>query len=90
MDLAIQSQVDLEQVQARHTLTQCANDICRRLMLEYGFIADPNLSTRHNAFICLGDMPIVDYWLCPTKMAFHDLTTSLTPLETSVHSWDKV
>jgi hypothetical protein len=47
-------------------------------MLEYGFIADPNFSTQHSAFICLGDMPIVDYWLWPTKMAFHDLTTSLT------------
>lgn len=46
-------------------------------MKEFGFVADPSLSTRHNAINRLGSLPIVDYWCRPTKLAFHDLTSKI-------------
>ena len=44
----------------------------------YGFIANPKLNARHNAFIQLGNMPCWFYHSRPTNMAFHDLTRPST------------
>jgi hypothetical protein len=37
------------------------------------------LTPRHNATLRLAEMPTFDYWNRPTKLAFHDLTTTLAP-----------
>ena len=45
----------------------------------FGFVADANLTIRHNAYNYLSTMPTWTYFNRPTNMAFHDLTTRLKP-----------
>ena len=47
-------------------------------MRQYGFVADPDKTTHHNACIRLGDMPFWYYTARPTNLAFHDLTQPTT------------
>jgi hypothetical protein len=51
----------------------------REIVAAFGFVADPNLSTRHNASLYLAQMPTWQYFERPTTMAFHNLTTRLKP-----------
>jgi hypothetical protein len=50
-----------------------------KLIAAYGFSADVTLTPRHNASQRLVALPTFDYWNRPTKLAFHDLTTLLSP-----------
>ena len=50
-----------------------------RIRLAYGFVANPNFSKSHNAFILLSEMPSWHYFSRPTHTAFHDFTTRLKP-----------
>ena len=53
---------------------------CRmKIQNYYGFTANPSFSTHHNACIHMGNLPPFDYWNRPSNMAFHDLTSSITP-----------
>jgi hypothetical protein len=51
----------------------------RSIKAAFGFVADPCLSTKHNASNYLATMPLWLYFQRPTTMAFHDLTTRLKP-----------
>jgi hypothetical protein len=51
----------------------------RNIEAAFGFVADPCLSTKHNASNYLSTMPLWLYFQRPTTMAFHDLTTRLKP-----------
>jgi hypothetical protein len=51
----------------------------REIVAAFGFVANPNLSTRHNASLYLAQIPTWQYFESPTTMAFHDLTTRLKP-----------
>ena len=42
-------------------------------------MASPEHTARHNAAAQMGSMTIHDYWNRPTNLAFHDLTTTITP-----------
>ena len=55
-------------------------DVCKKLIHYYGFVSDPTLTPCYNAYICMGNLPTFDYWNRPTNKAFHNLTSSLTPL----------
>ena len=44
----------------------------------YGFIANPKLTARHNAYNQIGLMPRWFYFSRPTNLAFHDLTRQST------------
>ena len=48
-------------------------------MKAYGFIACYDKSPRHNASVTLGQMFTFDYWNRPVNLAFHDLTTKISP-----------
>ena len=45
----------------------------------YGFVADPNLTNKHNAYLYLSHMPAWFYFSRLTNTAFHDLTSFLKP-----------
>ena len=45
----------------------------------FGFIADLTKSTRENAATYLANMTVGDYFNRPTNMAFHELTSYLSP-----------
>ena len=47
--------------------------------MNFGFVANLDLSTSHNSFIYLSTMPTWSYFNRPTNLAFHDLTTRLKP-----------
>jgi hypothetical protein len=51
----------------------------REIVAAFGFIADPNLSTRHNASLYLAQIPTWQYFERPTTMALYDLNTRLKP-----------
>ena len=44
------------------------------LQRNYGFIADPNKTPKHNAFIRLQNMKVWQYFDQPNNKAFHNLT----------------
>ena len=50
-----------------------------RIKEAYGFIADTNKSTLHNASDVLAQMPEWYYFDKPQQLAFHDLTTHISP-----------
>ena len=47
--------------------------------MAYGFASNPSLSISHNVSLQLQVMPIWYYFDRPTHLAFHDLTTNLSP-----------
>ena len=53
--------------------------IKHKLLLAYGFNANPHLTAQHNASIQLGNMLAWFYFDRPRNLAFHDLTTCSVP-----------
>ena len=53
--------------------------VTQHIMLTYGFVADPALSTLHNAAIRLGNLPCWFYFQRPNNLACHNLCTDLPP-----------
>ena len=53
--------------------------IWMQIKLAFRFIADPSLSTNHNTFLTLSHMPAWYYFDWPSHLAFHDLTSDVTP-----------
>jgi hypothetical protein len=51
----------------------------RNIEAAFGFVADPCISTKHNASNYLATMPLWLYFQRPTTMDFHELTTRLKP-----------
>lgn len=51
----------------------------RQVFKAFGFLADTNKTTRHNAADYLAQMSPWAYFNRPTNMAFHDLTTKINP-----------
>ena len=49
------------------------------MLQTYGFVASPDLSSRHNAAIRMAALPSFEYWNRPSNQAFHNLTTLLSP-----------
>lgn len=47
--------------------------------MAYGFVADPNKTASHNAFLHLRTLSWLEYSLRPTNLAFHDLTRHHPP-----------
>ena len=54
--------------------------IRRNVKNAYGFIADPKLTTSHNANLQLGKMLSWFYFDRPRHLAFHDMTSCATPM----------
>ena len=53
--------------------------IHQQIINSYGFIANPTLTTAHNTYTYLCQMKCWYYFDRPTHLAFHDLTTHITP-----------
>lgn len=51
----------------------------KRLLLRDGFLADPELSPRHNLQVVLSKMPSCEYSSLMTNMKYHNLCKELTP-----------
>ena len=51
----------------------------RKISKVYGFVADPSLTSKHNATRRLADMTPYFYFTRPYNLAFHDLTTTNQP-----------
>ena len=60
----------------------------KKLLLQFGFAADPTLSTRHNASITLAITPTWYYFSRPSNLAFHDFTKRHKPEKNYDHYWD--
>ena len=63
----------------KHQETVKLKHIWMQIKLAFGFIASPLLSTNHNAFLILSHMPAWYYFDQPSHLAFHDLTSYITP-----------
>ena len=63
----------------------------KKLIVQFGFAADPTLSIQHNASITLATMPTWYYFSCPSNLAFHDFTKKHKP-EKNLRSgtWTKI
>ena len=60
----------------------------KKLISQFGFAAEPTLSTRHNASITLATTPTWYYFSRPSNLAFHDFTKRHKPGKTYDHYWD--
>jgi hypothetical protein len=58
---------------------QLIRSIRHKIMVTYGFVANPNFTSQHNACLQLARMPCWYYFSRPSNLAFHDLTTSIPP-----------
>ena len=54
--------------------------------MSYGFVADPTLSTHHNASIQIAKMFCWFFFTRPQNIAFHDLTSTSTPVPKNIRS----
>ena len=59
----------------------------KKLISQFGFVADPTLSTRHNASIPLATTPTWYYFSQPSNLAFHDFTKRHKPEKIYDHYW---
>ena len=60
----------------------------KKLILQFGFAADPTLSTCHNASITLAPTPTWYYFSRPSNHAFHDFMKKHKPEKIYSHYWD--
>ena len=60
----------------------------KKLTAQFGFAADPTLSTRHNTSTTLAKMPIWYYFSRPSNLAFHDFTKQQKPEKIYNLYWD--
>ena len=58
---------------------QIIDSIRERIRSSYGFVANYELSIRHNAYNHLSKMPTWYYFTRPSNLAFHDITTTSKP-----------
>ena len=58
---------------------QQLDNIHTKIRETFGFVADTQLTAKHNACLILKQMTLLQYWHRPTNLAFHDLTTYLRP-----------
>ena len=64
----------------------------KKLILQFGFAADPTLSTQHNASITLATTPTWYYFSRPSNLAFHDFMQKHKPEKSmvTIGTWIKI
>ena len=74
---ALQQQITAETQQLTLRQEQAKSKVLQQLKYQYGFVADPTKTTRHNASIQLAAMPCWYYNSRPSHLAYHDFTRTI-------------
>ena len=74
---ALQQQITAETQQLTLQQDQAKSAVLKQLKSQYGFVADPTKTIRHNASIQLATMPCWYYFSRPSHLAYHDFTRTI-------------
>ena len=82
--IALTKQIRSESMQCSWQEKTAMEATTKKLISQFGFTADPTLSTRHNASITLATTPTWYYFSRPTNLAFHNFTKRHKPKKTTI------
>ena len=90
--IALAKQIKSETMQCSRQEKTAMESTTKKLMLQFGFVADPTLSTCHNALNTLATTPTWYYFSRPSNLAFHDFTKKHKPKKftVTVGTWIKI
>ena len=77
--IALTKQIDSETAQINWQETNTTESVKKKLMLQFGFVANPSHSSHHNASNVLANTPTWYYFSRPSHLAFHDFTKKHKP-----------
>ena len=75
----ITKQIDSEAEQIHWQETNTTESVKKKLMVQFGFVANPSHSSRHNSSTVLANTPTWYYFSRPSHLAFHDFTKKVKP-----------
>ena len=75
--ITLAKQIKSETAQCSWQEKTTTESIKKKLMLQFGFVADPTLSTHHNASNTLATTPTWYYFSHPSNLTFHDFTKKI-------------
>ena len=86
----ITEQIDSETEQIHWQETNTTESVKKKLMVQFGFVANPSHSSRHNSSTVLANTPTWYYFSRPSHLAFHDFTKKVKPQKNlrSHSAWD--
>ena len=70
----ITKQIDSEAEQIHWQETNTTESVKKKLMVQFGFVANPSHSSRHKSSTVLANTPTWYYFSRPSHLAFHDFT----------------
>ena len=77
--IALAKQIKLETMQYSWQEKTAMESTKKKLMLQFGFVADPTLTTQHNTSNTLAATPTWYYFSRPSNLTFHDFTKKHKP-----------
>ena len=77
--IALAKQIESETTQCSWQEKTTTESTTKKLMLQFGFVADPTISTHHNASNTLATTPTWYYFSRPSNLTFHDFTKKHKP-----------